>query len=310
MHVPADSAATEVGTGHDGRSHTGRLTLRVVRLAHDLIDRGPACPSLSVRRLGRECAARPVEMSVDALLVASDLVHATENEQLFGKRCERFQNSLEALSLERGRNSQPEENVEGSNRNLAGNCRSLHFLEQRKPHDNAARSTQCGPSGHSGAGHRCGGSYQPSTPGRIGSRPASIRQRLDGTASTPCDNLGGQGSSERSAPGSISRGAADVKTHLPAESAQESKEARFPHPDEDTGRQTRARSSPGQGPEATLRQRRVGSRRRRRTAWGSLPSGGSESALIFRQSMMKGFGSEPDCSRSSAERQDPSCPDG
>ncbi len=54
MHVPADSTATEVCACHDSRCYVARLPVRVMGLAHNLVDQRPSGAGISARRLGRE----------------------------------------------------------------------------------------------------------------------------------------------------------------------------------------------------------------------------------------------------------------
>jgi hypothetical protein len=97
----------------------------------------------AVGRFGGKSAGRAIVVGVDARLIDAHLVHAAHDEQLFGERLERFENSGETFFLQRGRNAQSEKDIErpgGDGGRLRRGARDDHFFEQRQGDGNAAQS--------------------------------------------------------------------------------------------------------------------------------------------------------------------------
>jgi len=87
--------------------------------SNELINGGSSRFGFSLRRGGGEGAAGPIEMSIDAGLVAPHLIHVPHDQKLLLQRLERFEYAIESFFLQGGGDAQSEKQVEGSDGDVA-----------------------------------------------------------------------------------------------------------------------------------------------------------------------------------------------
>ena len=90
-------------------------------------------------------------MGIDSTFITADLVHFPHDEEFVAQGFERFQDTIEALALDRFRDAEPEEDIEGPDGNLPtcrGWCsqgpRDEHFLKERQADGGGANSAKHG----------------------------------------------------------------------------------------------------------------------------------------------------------------------
>jgi len=153
VDIAANAAAAEKRTRHEGGNHPRRESVRVVGLTDDLVDGRTSGAGFPAGRFGGEGGAGTVEVSVDALLVAADMIDIAHDKQLLPEWKKGREHIVEAFPLQGSGDTETEEDVESANGDFArgrGRGRRHHFLEERQTDSGAAQAAeQCA----SGKGH-------------------------------------------------------------------------------------------------------------------------------------------------------------
>lgn len=151
MNVARDAAAPEKGPRNKRRDRTCGLPVGIMSEAEDLIDRSTAGLGFPIGLCGSEGSGSTVKVGIDSIFIRTNVVHTTHDKKFVRKPLERGHGAVEAFGLERSRDAEAEEKIEGADGNFVSLDRFSegHFLEERKADSSASEGAKKSSAVHS-----------------------------------------------------------------------------------------------------------------------------------------------------------------